>query len=101
MNEYLLYNQECIQGMKQIKDESVDLILTDPPYGTIKGLISDSWDYEKTKWDVTLDTSELLEEYSRILKYNGRIILFSQEPYTRNLRSYKNAKLIRFNYPMI
>lgn len=63
--------------------------------------MSEDWDFDKTKWHVCIDNEKLFKEYARILKFNGRIILFSQEPYTRKLRSYKNAKLIQFNYPMI
>lgn len=101
MKQYKIYNEDCLKGMKKIKDESVDLILTDPPYGTIKGLVSEDWDLDKTKWDVCIDNEKLFKEYARILKFNGRIILFSQEPYTKNLRNFNEVTEIKFNYPMI
>ena len=70
---------ECIELMKDIPEGSVDLVLTDPPYGTMKG--SD----DKHDWDTILDTQTMFAEISRILRQNGKAILFSQEPYTSRL----------------
>ena len=97
-----IYNEDCLEGMKKIPDGSVDLILTDPPYGTVKGLETDGWkDKNNTQWDSVIDTKELFDEYARVLRDNGRIILFSQEPYTSSLRTYNETYGIEFNYPMI
>lgn len=72
--------------MKQIPDGSIDLVLTDPPYGTMKGANLDGWDNgTKTDWDVALPPSEIFSNASRILRPNGKSILFSQEPYTSQL----------------
>lgn len=97
-----IYNEECIEGMKRLPDNSIDLILTDPPYGTVKGLETDGWKgKDNTQWDSIIDTKELFDEYARVLRDNGRIILFSQEPYTSLLRTYNETYGIEFNYPMI
>ena len=97
-----IYNEDCLVGMKRIPDSSIDLIVTDPPYGTIKGLETDGWKKEgANEWDVVIDTKLLFDEYARILRDNGRAILFSQEPYTSSLRTYNETYGIEFNYPMV
>lgn len=96
-----IYNGDCLDGMKKIPDGSIDLIICDPPYGTIKGLEIDGWNKNNTIWDTVLDTEELFTEYARVLRDNGRIILFSQEPYTSHLRTYNKTYGIEFNYPMV
>lgn len=97
-----IYNMDCLIGMKNIPDGSIDLIITDPPYGTVKGLITDGWKNEgETQWDTVIDTKQLFDEYARVLRDNGRIILFSQEPYTSLLRTYNQTYGIEFNYPMM
>ena len=70
---------DCLELMKNIPDGSVDLVLTDPPYGTMKGID------DKHDWDTILDTQTMFAEISRILRQNGKAILFSQEPYTSRL----------------
>lgn len=65
--------------MKNIPDGSVDLVLTDPPYGTMKGID------DKHDWDTTIDTEKLFAEISRVLRRNGKAVLFCQEPYTSHL----------------
>lgn len=91
---------DCLELMKEIPDESVDLILCDPPYGTIKGMTLSSWTEKSTEWDIQLPTKTLFEEYERIIKVNCPIIIFSQEPYTSDLRKYHSYSVF-FSYPMI
>ena len=93
-------NGDCLELLKTIPDKSIDLILTDPPYGVIKGLLIDGWKNKTTNWDVVIDTEKLFEQFNRILKANGYAILFSKEPYTSHLRSFKQEN-IKFLYPMI
>ena len=72
-----LYNDDCMKLLPTIKDNSIDLILCDPPYGTVKGLRTDGWsDISKTAWDNLLPTKTLFKEYERILKPQGTLILF-------------------------
>ena len=95
-----LWQGDCLEMMKDIPDGSVDMILCDLPYGTMKNAELDGWDKQKTAWDERLDTYHLFNEYERILRRNGTAILFSQEPYTASLRSHK-ATNIEFAYPLI
>ena len=97
-----LIKGDCPEEMKKIPDGSVDLILCDPPYGTIKGLSVKGWEdtNAKTGWDEVIDTTEMFVAYERILRMNGRVILFSQEPYTSLLRTHHNES-IKFTDPMI
>lgn len=70
-----LYNNDCLEVMKTIEDKSIDLILCDLPYGTTK-----------CSWDIIIPFDKLWEQYNRIIKDNGAIILFGQEPFSSLLR---------------
>ena len=76
---------DCIELMKKIPDGSVDLVLTDPPYGTMKGAALDGWKNQTTEWDTAIDPLNIFEQISRVLRPNGKAVLFSQEPYTSRL----------------
>ena len=78
---------DCLELMKDIPDGSVDLVLTDPPYGTVKGMPIDGWKRKEdcAEWDSTIDTETMFAEISRVLRQNGKAVLFSQEPYTSRL----------------
>ena len=91
---------DCLELMKDIPDGSVDMILADLPYGTIKGAKLDGSVNQTTEWDEVIDTGRLFLEYERVLRMNGVAILFSQEPYTSHLRTFKSENFI-FLYPMI
>ena len=82
-----LWHGDCLELMKNIPDGSVDLVLTDPPYGTMKGAPLSGWISrgDCAEWDMSLPTTEMFEQISRILRQNGKAILFSQEPYTSKL----------------
>ena len=71
--------------MKNIPDGSVDLVLTDPPYGTVKGAGLDGWKNQTTEWDNVLDFKLMWLEINRVLRKNGKCILFAQEPFTSDL----------------
>jgi site-specific DNA-methyltransferase (adenine-specific) len=96
-----IYNIDCLEGMKHIPEGSVDAVICDLPYGTMKGAGLDGWKEETTDWDSIIPTDQLFENYARIIRQNGTIVLFSQEPYTMHLRSYPNKCNSRFCYPMI
>lgn len=80
---YQLYNGDCLEVMKNIPDKSVDMILCDLPYGTTQ-----------CKWDSIIPFDNLWEQYNRIIKNNGAIVLFGSEPFSTNLRmsNIKNYK---------
>lgn len=84
-NDIKLYQGDCLELMKNIPDGSVDLVLTDPPYGTMKGAALDGWKNQTTEWDTAIEPTKIFEQISRILRQNGKAILFSQEPYTSRL----------------
>ena len=77
-----LMHGDCLERMKEIPSGSVDMVLADPPYGTVKGAGLDGWGGEKTDWDVKRDTQAMLKECNRILRPNGALVLFAQDPYT-------------------
>ena len=62
-----LLQGDCLELMKDIPDKSIDMILCDLPYGTTR-----------CKWDSVIPFEPLWEQYSRIIKDNGAIVLFSQ-----------------------
>ena len=70
-----LLNGDCLDSMREIEDKSIDLILVDPPYGTTL-----------LKWDSIIPFEKLWEHYNRILKDNGVILIFAQEPFATILR---------------
>ena len=74
---------DCLEIMKDIPDKSVDMILCDLPYGTTK-----------CNWDIVIPFDKLWEQYNRIIKENGAIVLFGQEPFSSFLRlsNIKNFK---------
>lgn len=75
-----LQQGDCLELMKSIPDGSVDMILCDLPYGTTAN-----------KWDIVIPFEPLWEQYSRVIKNNGAIVLFGSEPFSSELRiSRKN-----------
>ena len=91
---------DCLELMKDILDGSIDMILCDLPYGTMKGAALDGWANQTTEWDEVINTEKLFAEYERILRMNGVALLFSQEPYTSHLRTFESENF-NFLYPMI
>ena len=85
MKKFELWHGDCLELMKNIPDGSVDLVLTDPPYGTMKGAALDGWRKQTTEWDIAIDPLNIFEQISRVLRPNGKAVLFSQEPYTSRL----------------
>lgn len=72
--ETKLIKGDCLVEMKSIPDKSVDMILCDLPYGTTA-----------CKWDTIIPFEPLWEQYERIIKGNGAIVLFAGEPFTSKL----------------
>lgn len=81
-----LYQGDCLVEMDKIADDSVDLIITDLPYGSTK-----------CKWDTIIDMDALWKQYTRILKKpHGVVALFGQQPFTSRLIS-SNYKWFKYN----
>ncbi len=78
-----LHKGDCLEVMKQISNQSIDAIITDPPYGTTA-----------CKWDSVIDFDLMWEQLNRIIKPNGAIVLFGSEPFSSALRisNIKNYK---------
>ena len=78
-----LIQGDCLEKMKDISDGSIDLILTDPPYGTTA-----------CKWDSVIPFEPMWEQLKRIIKPDGAIVLFGSEPFSSALRmsNIKNYK---------
>lgn len=70
-----LKHGDCLEIMKQIPDNTVDLVLTDPPYGTTN-----------CKWDNVIAFEPMWEQINRIVKQNGAVCLFGCEPFSSYLR---------------
>lgn len=70
-----IYNMDCLEGMKQIPDGSVDAIICDLPYGTTAN-----------KWDSIIPLDKLWAQYKRIIKRGAPIVLFGAEPFSTMLR---------------
>ncbi len=102
LEDVWLMHGDCLERMKEIPSGSVDMILTDPPYGTVKGVGNGEIDHGmsgKTDWDVCLDHVKMLEECNRILRTNGALVLFCQDPYTAKLMTETHGNL-PFSYRM-
>ena len=81
-----LYCGDCLVEMDQVADGSVDLILCDLPYGTTdrKG-ISDKGDNRVLSWDTIIPLDKLWEQYRRVLKPSGAVVLTADQPFTSQL----------------
>jgi len=77
---------DCLEKMKDIPDKSIDMILCDLPYGTTA-----------CKWDVVIPFEPLWEQYKRIIKDRGAIVLFGSEPFSSYLR-ISNIKQYRYDW---
>src|SRR5699024_3521850 len=97
-----LYKGDCLTEHERIESGSVDLILTDLPYGTMKGIADGdtSWANTNTVWDSAIDPANVFAISNRILRSNGKVVLFSQEPYTSRLITGAIPNL-PFSYRMI
>ena len=81
-----LLNGDCLELMKNIPDKSIDMILCDLPYGTTHN-----------KWDNVIPMKPLWEQYNRIIKDHGAIVLFSQMPFGASL-IMSNPKMFRYEW---
>ena len=96
-----LYKGDCLIQSDKIESGSVDLILTDLPYGTVKDIKNVNHGMSgKCEWDVIIDTYRIMEVANRILRRNGKMILTAQQPFTNELIN-KAHKNLPFNYSMI
>ena len=69
-----LIQGDCLEEMKKIPDGSIDMVLTDPPYGTTQN-----------KWDSVIDLILMWTELNRIVKDDGAVVMTAQQPFTSHL----------------
>mgnify|MGYP003655228950 CR=1 FL=1 len=81
-----LINDDCLNAMAKLPDKSIDLILTDPPYGTTQ-----------CKWDSVIPFEPMWNELKRVIKDNGCIALFGSEPFSSFLRM-SNIKEFKYDW---
>ena len=82
---YRLINGDCLNVMTELADRSIDMILTDPPYGITRN-----------SWDTPISFELMWQQYERIIKDNGAIVLFGSGAFTAQL-IMSNIKLWRYN----
>jgi len=81
-----LMQGDCLERMKEIPSGSVDMILTDPPYGTTA-----------CKWDSIIPLEPMWEQLKRIIKPNGAIVMTASQPFTTTLIA-SNMKMFRYEF---
>ena len=87
MEMNVIYHRDCLGGgLQSIPDISVDMVLTDPPYGTTQN-----------KWDSIVDMNLFWKEIKRVTKDNSAILLFSQMPFTA-IAVMSNSKMFRYEW---
>lgn len=86
MSNIKLYNDDCFNIFPFIADKTIDAIICDLPYGTTS-----------CKWDSVLPFDKLWEQYERIIKANGAIVLTASQPFTSAL-VMSNPKLFRYEW---
>jgi len=79
-----LIHGECLEQMKTIADGSIDMVLTDPPYGTTA-----------CKWDSIIPLEPMWEQLKRITKKNGAIVMTASQPFTTTLIA-SNMKMFKY-----
>ena len=77
---------DCLERMKEIPDGSVDMILTDPPYGTTA-----------CKWDSIIPLEPMWEQLKRVIKANGAIVMTASQPFTSVL-TCSNLKMFKYEW---
>lgn len=82
-----LIRGDCLKEMQKLADDSVDMVLCDLPYGTTK-----------CAWDVVIPFDKLWEQYKRIVKKDGAIVLFGSQPFTSKLVC---SNLDMFKYSLV
>jgi DNA (cytosine-5-)-methyltransferase len=85
----LLLQGDCLNEMSKVLDSSVDLILVDLPYGT-----------SACSWDVVIPMEKLWEQYLRVLKPNGTVVLFGSEPFSSLVRS-SNLEMYKYDWKWV
>ena len=86
MSDHKLILGDCLDELPKIFDKNIDLVLTDPPYGTTA-----------CKWDSVIPFEPMWNQLKRVIKDNGCIALFGSEPFSSNLRM-SNIKHFKYDW---
>ena len=86
MSEHKLILGDCLDELPKIFDKNIDLVLTDPPYGTTA-----------CKWDSVIPFEPMWNQLKRVIKDNGCIALFGSEPFSSALRM-SNIKQFKYDW---
>jgi DNA modification methylase len=81
-----LYKGDCLEVMNKIESNSIDMVLCDLPYGTTRN-----------KWDSIIPLNLLWEQYNRVIKERGAIVLFAQTPFDKVLGA-SNLKMLKYEW---
>ena len=84
MSKIELHHGDCLEVMKEIPDGSVDMVMTDPPYGTTA-----------CKWDSVIPIEPMWEQLRRVIKPNGAIVMTASQPFTTALIA-SNMKMFKY-----
>jgi site-specific DNA-methyltransferase (adenine-specific) len=103
-----LLKGDCLIESDKIESGSVDLILTDLPYGTMKtrdySIQPNQKEGSKTakdhQWDSIIDTDKIMQIANRILRKNGKMILTAQDPFSMELKN-KAIPNLPYNYSCV
>ena len=85
-----IYNEDCLEGMKRIADGAVDCIITDLPYEVLND------GNPNAQWDKMIPLDKMWEQFNRVIKDDGAILLFGQGMFTADLMQ-SNRKMWRYN----
>lgn len=83
---FWLMQGDCLERMKEIPSGSVDMVLTDPPYGTTA-----------CKWDSIIPLDHMWEQLKRVIKTNGAIVMTAAQPFTSILGA-SNIEDLRYSW---
>ena len=86
MSDITLMNGDCLELMKTIPNNSIDLVLTDPPYGTTR-----------CTWDTIIEFEPMWKELIRVTKPNAAMCIFGTEPFSSLLR-ISNIRMFRYDW---
>ena len=81
-----LINEDCLLAMRKIDNDTVDMVLVDPPYGATVA-----------KWDNVINVHEMWRELARITKDSAAILIFGNEPFSSALRM-SNIKMFKYDW---
>lgn len=98
-----LNNEDCLETLKRIEDNTIDLCLTDLPYGILSNKKEADYQNENRNfcdWDFEIDYDEVLPHLKRVMKKDGNVLLFAKSPFTFRLyeQMTKHGFTFRYNW---